>query len=89
MRAAEVSDAAAGLCGSIFREGGPAGLSLWDAPRPGRNGEVDWQAYCGWNVDLILIDVDAGTAECFVSPIDPDAPEKKAVRRITGLKFDG
>jgi hypothetical protein len=93
MRAPEVGDAAAGLCGYIFQQAGPdvasgGGLSLLDPPRPGKDGTVDWQAYCSWEVDLILIDVDAGTAECFVSPPDdPDAPAKRLIRRIDGLKF--
>ena len=58
MRDREVGDAAAGLCGYLFKQLGDdaaAGgvLSLYDAPKPGPNKTVDWQAYCSWNVDLI------------------------------------
>jgi hypothetical protein len=94
MRAGEAHDSAAGLCGYLFTQLGPevtsgGGLSLWDAPRPLPDGSVDWQAYCSWNVDLILINVDRLTAECFVSPSDPKAPSKSPAGRLTGLKFGG
>jgi hypothetical protein len=94
MRTSEVGDAAAGLCGFLFKRLGDdvaagGGLSLYDAPKPGANGQIDWQAYCGWNVDLILIDVNRGTAECYSSPNDPKAPRKERVARIEGLRFGG
>ena len=68
MRAGEACDSAAGLCGFLFTQLGPSvtsggGLSLYDAPKPSPDGSVDWQ-YCGWNVDLILINVDRQSAEC-------------------------
>jgi hypothetical protein len=93
MRAGEPDDSAAGLSGYLFRRLGDdvasgGGLSLRDAPQPRPDGTVDWQAYCSWNVDLILINVDRGTAECYVSPEDDEnAPSKRLVRRFTGLKF--
>src|SRR5689334_14302996 len=60
MRTPETGDAAAGLCGFLFKQLGDdvarlGGLSLYDAPRPAKDGAIDWQAYCGENVDLILI----------------------------------
>lgn len=90
MRDSEVGDAAAGLCGYLFKQLGDdaaagGGLSLFDAPKPGANGIVDWQAYCGWNVDLILINVDQGMAECHSGPADPKAPNKSMVKRLSGL----
>ena len=94
MRFGEVGDSAAGLCGYLFgllgndvASGG--GLSLLDAPRPRPDGTVDWQAYCAWNVDLILINVDRGTAECYVGEEDAKAPSKSLVRQFTGLRFGG
>ena len=94
MRADEACDSAAGLCGYLFSLLGPTvssggGLSLYDAPKPGPDGTVDWQAYCGWNVDLILIDVSRKTADCFVSPEDPKSQQKLLTGRITGLTFGG
>ena len=94
MKAGEVGDSAAGLCGYLVSQFGPGvtsggGISLWDAPRPGPDREVDWQAYCKANVDLILINVDRMTAECFVSPVDPKATIKARVGQIAHLKFGG
>ncbi|GAC1450941.1 MAG: hypothetical protein NVSMB9_35720 [Isosphaeraceae bacterium] len=94
MRAGEPSDSAAGLCGFIFTQSAPeetsgGGLSLWDSPRPGPGGTVDWQQYCPWNVDLILVNVDRRTAECYVSPADRKAPTKMLVGRLDDLKFGG
>ncbi len=94
MRAGEVSDSAAGLCGYLFTQLGAGvtsggGLSLWDAPKPGVSKIVDWQAYCAWNVDLILINVDRRSAECFVSPEVPKSPSKSLVGRLDDLKFGG
>ncbi len=94
MRDREVGDAAAGLCGYLFKQLGDdaaagGGLSLYDAPKPGPNKTVDWQAYCSWNVDLILINVDRGTADCYSGPADPKAPSKSVVKRIAGLRLAG
>ena len=94
MRVGEPADSAAGLCGYLFTQLGPevtsgGGLSLWDAPRPRADGSVDWQAYCSWNVDLVLVNVDRLTAECFVSPADAKSPTKTFAGRLTGLKFCG
>lgn len=94
MRSSEVGDAAAGLCGFLFKRLGDdvaagGGLSLYDAPKPGADGKINWQAYCGWNVDLILIDVDRGIAECYSSPNDPKAPSKNKIQQIDGLCFGG
>lgn len=92
MRDGEVGDAAAGLCGYLFKQLGDdaaagGGLSLFDSPKPGANGSLDWQAYCSWNVDLILINVDQGTAECHSGPADPKAPSKSVVKRLSGLRL--
>ena len=94
MRAGEVSDSAAGLCGYLFMQLGAevtsgGGLSLWDAPKPGASQVVDWQAYCAWNVDLILVNVDRRSVECYVGPVDSKAPNKSLVSRLDDLKFGG
>lgn len=94
MRDREVGDAAAGLCGYLFKQCGDdvaagGGLSLYDAPKPGPGGAVDWQAYCFWNVDLVLINVDRGTAECHSSPPDPKSPTKVLVKQLSGLRLGG
>lgn len=94
MRDREVGDAAAGLCGYLFKQLGDdvvagGGLSLYDSPKPGTNKIVDWQAYCGWNVDLILINVDRGTAECHSSPAGPKATNKSVIKRLSGLRLGG
>lgn len=88
MRAAEVGDAAAGLCGYLHqRSGGGAsrGLSLFDAPRPSADGVIDWQAYAGWNVDVVLINLRQASAECYSSEGPPGAGPKLPVGRIEGL----
>lgn len=94
MRGGEVGDSAAGLCGYLFTQLGTSvtsegGLTLWDAPKAAAFKTVDWQAYCAWNVDLILINVDRRFAECFVSPQDPKSPSKSLVGRLDDLKFGG
>jgi hypothetical protein len=68
MRAGDPHSAAAGLCGFLFREVGYPGdtvgtLSLQPPPQPGPDGTIDWQAY-GADGDVILINVDRGTARC-------------------------
>jgi len=89
MPAPEVGGAAAGLCGFLFKQlQGADGLSLYDSPKPGSDGVVDWQAYCSWNVDLILVNVDRKMAECYSSPADPKAPKKLLVKKITGLPIE-
>jgi len=90
MRDRDSGDSAAGLCGYLFKQLGDdaaagGGLSLYDAPKPRPDKTVDWQQYCGWNVDLVLIDVDRGTAECHSSPADPKSPTKRIIKRISGL----
>src|SRR5262249_13152138 len=92
MRDSEVGDAAAGLCGFLFKEIGDdaaagGGLSLVVAPKPGPDKAVDWQAYCGWNVDLVLVNVGKGTAEWHSGPPDPKAPSKSVVKQISGLRL--
>jgi hypothetical protein len=92
MRAGDPQCSAAAFCGYSFKVLGDdiatgGGVALCDAPKPGTDGSVDWQAYCSWNVDLILINVNRGTAQCYVSPEDPKAPRKQLVRRLTDLKF--
>ena len=94
MRLNEVSDSAAGLCGFLFTkfgETGPGagGLSLWDSPKPDASGAVDWQQYCAWNVDLVLINVDRRSAECYVSQSNDQSRAKSLVSRLDDLKFGG
>jgi hypothetical protein len=94
MRANEAPDSAAALCGALFKElgfdvNGGGGVSLYNSPKPRSDGSVDWQEYCDWSVDLILIDVSRMTAECYVSDdANPsyDAP-KKLVARLTRLQI--
>ena len=92
MRTPEVGDAAAGLCGFLYKQCGDdvasgGCLFLYDAPKPAANGQVDWQTYCGPNVDLVLIRVELGTAELYSGSADLKSPAKTLVRTITGLKF--
>ena len=92
MRTPEVGDAAAGLCGHLFRSIGDGaardgGLSLYDEPKPQADGTVDWQTYCGANVDLVLIHVENGTAELHSGSADLKSPTKSLVRTLTGLRF--
>jgi hypothetical protein len=92
MRTPEVGDAAAGLCGFLFKQCGDdvargGCLSLYDVPKPASNGQVDWQNYCGPNVDLVLIHVESGTAEVYSGSVDLKSPTKSLVRAISGLKF--
>ena len=94
MRAGEPSDSAAGLCGYLFAELGTyvtsgGGLSLWNGPKPGESGTVDWQAYCPWNVDLILVNVDRRVAECYVSAGGAKDRSKSLVSRLDDLHFGG
>ncbi len=92
MRTPEVGDAAAGLCGFLYKKLGDevasSGLlSLYDSPKQGPNGKVDWQAYCGPNVDLVLVHVEAGTAELYSGSADMKSSEKALIQTIEGLKF--
>ncbi|HZZ43726.1 MAG TPA: hypothetical protein VFE58_12375 [Tepidisphaeraceae bacterium] len=94
MRTPETGDAAAGLCGFLFKKIGDGaardgGLSLYDAPKVGPDGKIDWQAYCAPNVDLILIHVEQGTAELYSGSADLKSPTKSLVRTINGLRFGG
>jgi hypothetical protein len=94
MRTPETGDAAAGLCGFLFKQLGDGaardgGLSLYDAPKPGPDGKVDWQAYCGPNVDLVLIHLEQGKAELYSGSADLKSPTKSLVRTISGLQFGG
>ena len=52
MRGPEPGDAAAGLCGYLFKQLGndtaaSASISLFETPRPLPGGNIDWQSYCG------------------------------------------
>jgi hypothetical protein len=94
LRAGEANDSAAGLCGFLFSAMGEDSarggvLSLWDAPRSDSNGNLDWKSYCPWNVDLILINVDRKTAECFANVPYQETSEMRLVGQITGLEFGG
>lgn len=64
-------------------------LSLWDSPKPGASNAVDWQAYCASDVDLILVNVDRRSAECYVGPVDANASSKSLVSRLDDLEFGG
>jgi hypothetical protein len=92
MRTPEVGDAAAGLCGFLYKQFGDdvasgGCLSLYDTPKLAANGKVDWQSYCAANVDLVLIHVESGSAELYSGSSDLKSPTKSLVRTITGLKF--
>src|SRR5262249_25942362 len=90
MRAAEVGDAAAGLCGYLYKQfggGSHTGLALFHTPKLGADGTVDWEAYAGWNVDVVVINLRRGTAVCYSSPGQPGAGPKVEVGRIEGLTF--
>jgi hypothetical protein len=68
MRAGDPGSAAAGLCGFLFRrfqyDGETTGtLALDPPPEPGPDGVIDWNRY-GGDGDIILINVDKGTAKC-------------------------
>jgi hypothetical protein len=68
MRANDPGSAAAGLCGYLFKEVGYSGdtvgtLSLEAPPQPGPDGTIDWKNF-GGDSDVILINVDKGTARC-------------------------
>jgi len=68
MRAGDPHSAAAGLCGFLFKEIGYHGetvgtLALDPPPQPEPDGTIDWKAY-GGDSDVILINVDQGTAKC-------------------------
>jgi hypothetical protein len=94
MRFGDPDCSAAAFCGYSFQQLGldvatGGGVALRDSPKPGADGAVDWQTYCGWNVDVILINVDRATAECHVSPDDPKAPRKRLVRQLTDLQLGG
>jgi hypothetical protein len=94
MRTPEAGDAAAGLCGYLFKQIGDdaargGGLSLYDSPKPRPDGTVDWQTYCGVNVDLVLVQVEKGTAELFSGSADLKSPDKTLLRTISGLHFGG
>jgi hypothetical protein len=94
MRTPETGDAAAGLCGYLFKQLGDdvardGGISLYDAPKPGADGKVDWQSYCAPNVDLVLIHVDKGTAELWSGSADLKSATKSLVKTISGLTFGG
>jgi hypothetical protein len=73
MRAEDPGSAAAGLCGFVFRDlryqGDTGGtMTLEPPPQPGPDGAVDWKAYGGL-ADVILINVDTGTARCCLGTI--------------------
>lgn len=94
MRLGDITNSSAGLCGFLFRELGPeaatgGGISLHDSPKPDADGKIDWQAYCSWNVDVVLIDVDHRTAECYSSPEPSDKLPKRRIGRVTDLPFGG
>lgn len=94
MRTPETGDAAAGLCGYLFKQLGDdaaraGGLSLCTAPKAAANGKVDWQTYCGPNVDLVLIHIEQGKAELYSGSADLKSPTKSLVRSINGLHFGG
>ena len=68
MRAGDTGSAAAGLCGFLFKQvryDGDTGGTLSVDPPPvrGPDGSIDWKAY-GGDSDIILINVDQGTARC-------------------------
>lgn len=93
MRAGDVGDAAAGLCGYFFRRLGDksaatGGLSIYDSPRAGPNGRIDWYSYCSPDVDLILVNLSRGTADCWATAPNSSNPVKTRVRGLKDLKFE-
>jgi hypothetical protein len=94
MRTPESGAAAAGLCGFLFKQIGDdaargGALSLYDAPKAGADGKVDWQTYCAPNVDLVLIHVEQGKAEFYSGSQDMKSPTKSLVRTTRGLHIGG
>lgn len=68
MRFNDQASAAAGLCGFLFKRVGYDGdtggtLTLDPPPQPEPDGTIDWKKY-GGNADVILINVDKGSAKC-------------------------
>lgn len=92
LRSGEPDDSAAGLCGWLFKEFGDdvasgGGLSLMNRPTPAKDGKVDWDSYCPGEVDLVLINIDEKTAECYVTQDDEGDSRKALVARLEGLKI--
>ena len=86
----------ANIVGYYFHKGGAIkdgtcdiGLALYDAPKPGSDGEVIWHEYCSWNIDLILVNVTTGTAECYSGPAGRDKGPKTLVAKIDNLPIPG
>jgi hypothetical protein len=91
MRGPEPGDAAAGLCGYLFKQLGNdtaagAAISLFETPKPRPDGRIDWQSYCGGSVDVVLINVERGKAEVYSSAGSEDSP-KKVIASKGGLRF--
>jgi hypothetical protein len=91
MRGPEPGDAAAGLCGYLFKQLGNdtaagAAISLFETPRPRPDGRIDWQSYCGGSVDVVLINVERGKAEVYSSGGSENAP-KTVIASKGGLRF--
>jgi hypothetical protein len=89
MRAGDPHSAAAGLCGFLFKQFGYDGetvgtLSLDPPPQPGPDGSIDWKAY-GGDSDVILINVDQGTAKCCFGSV---AGQEVRDLRLGGRKID-
>ena len=84
MRDLDPGDAAAGLCGFVFKSGGDDSaslgvLSLYDAPKPKGDASVAWNEYVGDDTNVILVNVVTGVASC---------PFGDALgQEIRGLKF--
>jgi hypothetical protein len=70
MRASEINDAAAGLCGHIFgligATAAAAGmLSIFDSPKPGADGKVDWSTYSHGDAGVVVVDLHQRSATCY------------------------
>jgi hypothetical protein len=67
MRASEINDAAAALCGHIFGLiGAPAAaagmLSIFDSPKPDADGKVDWSTHSRGDAGVVVVDLHERTA---------------------------
>lgn len=84
MRDLDPGDAAAGLCGFLFKNLGDDAassgvLSLYAPPNPKGDNSVAWSGYVGQDTNVILINVVTGVASC---------PHGDAFgQEIRGLKF--
>jgi hypothetical protein len=85
MRWNDPGSSAAGLCGFLMKRGGynlatGGMISIDSPPQPGPDGVIDWKTYAG-NQDLIVINVDKGSAKCLAGQMEGE--------EIHGLRLGG